>query len=238
MTTPAVPSELRLTVARTSGHLLAEQTVDTLLGLLTSAAGRMVASATGAGLTVAGPGAEPASVATTDPVVELLDALQYELGEGPCMTAWRDRTLVRVDDVATDTRWPRWAAAAAQTPLGCCLSAPLVVGNSALGAVKVYAEMPRSFTPQDEATLRIFAAQAAILLAQAESFRRAGALSENLTNLLRQRDDINRACGVLMQREGVSAEAAMTFLMSMADRDGRSVHDAAARLLRRSARPR
>jgi GAF domain-containing protein len=235
MTQPAVPGELRTVLARASGRLIADQTVDTLLRLLTSAAARMVASASGAGLTAAEPAADMMSIASTDPVVEQVDTLQYQLGEGPCLTAWRDRTLVRVDDVSTETRWPRWAEAAARTSVTSSLSAPLVVGNSALGAVKVYAAEPRSFTAEDEATLRLFAAQAAMLLAQAEAYRRAGELSDNLSTLLRQRDDINRACGVLMERESVPAESALTFLMSMAERDGRSVHETAARLLRRTS---
>ncbi len=222
-------------MARASGQHLPDQTVDTLLRLLTAAAERMVASTSGAGLTVAGPGTEILSVAATDPSVEQVDALQYELGEGPCLTAWRKRVLVRVDDLAAETRWPRWTAAAAQASVAACLSAPLVMGDSALGAVKIYAEVPDSFTAGDEATLRLFAAQAAILLSQAEAYRRAGELGDDLTVLLRQRDDINRACGVLMEREGVSAESAMTFLMSMAERDARGVHETAARLLRRSS---
>jgi GAF domain-containing protein len=235
MTLPAVPDELRPMMARASGQHLPDQTVDTLLRLLTAAAERMVASTTGAGLTVAGAGAEIVSVAATDPSVERVDALQYELDDGPCLTAWRKRVLVRVDDVAAETRWPRWTAAASRTPVAACLSAPLVMGDSALGAVKVYAGLPDSFTAGDEATLRLFAAQAAIMLSQAEAYRRAGELSENLAVTLRQRDDINRACGVLMEREGVSAESALTFLMSMAERDARSVHETAARLLRRSS---
>jgi GAF domain-containing protein len=239
MTLPPLPGELGTVLARTSGRLMADQTVDTLLSLLTSAVARMVVSASGAGLTVPGPTTEIVSIASTDPIVEQVDALQYELGEGPCLTAWRNGTLVQVADVATETRWPRWAEAAARTSVACCLSAPLVVGSSSMGAVKVYAERPGSFGEQDEATLRLFAAQAAILLSQAETYRRAGELSHNLAEQLRQRDDVNRACGMLMQREQVAAESALTFLMSMAERDGRSVHETASRLLRRTGqRPR
>ncbi|GEK23437.1 GAF and ANTAR domain-containing protein [Cellulomonas xylanilytica] len=235
MTLPAAPDELRQVVTRTSAGMITDQTVETLLRLLTSAAARIVVSAAGAGLTTVSTGSGFASVASTDPLVEELDALQYELGEGPCVTAWRDRDVIRVDDVATERRWPRWAAAAAGTPVVSSLSAPLVFGNSALGAVKVYAEHPGRFGAQEEATLRLFGAHAAILLAHAESYRRAAAVGESLPLLLQQRDDLNRACGVIMQREGVSAETAMTVLISIAERDGRSVHDAATTLLRRSA---
>lgn len=234
-TSPQDLSEaLSAVAARTSGTMLSDANIGTLLRLLTSAAERIVAGASGAGITVARAGTDVATVAATDPVVQRVDALQYELGEGPCMSAWRDRTVVRVGDVASDPRWPRWAAAAALTDVASCLSAPLVLGDATLGAVKVYATSPERFTTDDEATLRLFAAQAAILLAASDAYQRAGELGDSLRELLRQRDDISRASGVVMQREQTSAGSAFTYLMSMAERDECSVHEAATRMLRRT----
>jgi len=236
MTSPAVPEELRALVEGSSGRTMTDATVDTLLRLLTTAAQRVVATASGAGLSIMGPGSRMVSVAATDGEVEALDALQYELDEGPCLAAARDRLVVRIDDVATERRWPEWCAAAARLDLGCSLSAPLVVGDTVLGAVKVYAHRAGSFDEDDEATLRVFAAQAAILVAQGQAYARAGELGQHLGAMLRQRDDVNRACGVLMEREGVPAEAAYTYLMSLAERDGSTVHETAADLVRRAGR--
>jgi len=236
VTSPPVPDALHEVVARSSGLMMSDSTVDTLLGLLTSAAQRVIPAAAGAGITVRDPSSQVVTIASTDVEVELLDSLQYDLDEGPCLTAWRDRDVVRVDDIAAEDRWPRWCAAAAGTPVSSSLSAPLVVGDSALGAVKVYAHAPGSFSGDDEATLRVFAAQAAILVLHAQSYRRAGDLSEHLRGVLLQRDAVNRACGVIMQQEGVSAESALTYLMSMADRDRRTVHETAARVVRRAGK--
>jgi GAF domain-containing protein len=236
MAAEPVPDELRSVVERSSGRMTSDTTADTLLRLLTSVAQRIVPAAAGAGLVVAGPGpgAVSVSLAPTHGQVELLDSFQYALDEGPCLTSWRNRIVTRVDDVTTEERWPRWCAQAARTPIHCSLSAPLVVGDVALGAVKIYAEGPRAFDEHDEVTLQLVAAQAAILVAQAQAYRSAGELSEALQSTLRQRDDLNRACGMVMQRENVSVEAAMSYLMSVASRDGRSVHDVAARLVRRA----
>jgi GAF domain-containing protein len=233
MAAEPVPDELRNVVERSSGRMTSDTTADTLLRLLTSVAQRIVPAAAGAGLTVAGPGAAAVSLVPTHGQVELLDSFQYALDEGPCLTAWRNRIVTRVDDVTTEQRWPRWCAQAARTPIHCSLSAPLVVGDVAVGAVKIYGEGPRAFGEEDELTIQLVAAQAAILVSQGRAYRRAGELSEALQSTLRQRDDLNRACGMVMQRENVSVEAAMTYLMSMASRDGRSVHDIAARMIRR-----
>ncbi|WP_197030141.1 GAF and ANTAR domain-containing protein [Cellulomonas sp. URHE0023] len=217
---------------------MSDATVDTLLRLLTTAAQRVVPTASGAGLSVMGPGSRMISVAATDGEVEALDALQYELDEGPCLTATRDRVVVRIDDVTTERRWPAWCPAAAQLDLGCSLSAPLVVGDTVLGAVKVYAHTAGSFDEDDEATLRVFAAQAAVLVAHGQAYARAADLGQQLGAMLRQRDDVNRACGVVMERQGVSSETAYTYLMSLSERDGRTVHETAAQLVRRAGRAR
>jgi len=232
VTSRAVPEELRAVVERSSGTMMSDATIDTLLRLLMTAAQRVVPTASGAGLTVASPDTRIISVAATDHEVEALDALQYELDEGPCLTAWRERVVVRIDDVATERRWPAWCAVASQRGLASSLSAPLVVGDTVLGAVKVYAQTVSRFDEDDEATLRVFAAQAAVLVAHAQAYRRAGELSHNLGTLLRDRDEINRACGVIMEREGVPADAAFTFLMSLAERDRRTIHETASRLVR------
>jgi GAF domain-containing protein len=238
MTSPAVPEELRALVEGSSGSSMSDTTVDTLLRLMTTAAQRVVPTASGAGLSVMARDSGMISVAATDGEVEALDALQYQLGEGPCLTATRDRVVVRIDDVRTERRWPAWCAAAVQLHLACSLSAPLVVGDTVLGAVKVYAHRAASFREDDEATLRVFAAQAAILVAQGQAYERAGELGQQLGAMLRQRDEVNRACGVLMERERVPAEAAYTYLMSLAERDGRTVHETAANLVRRAGRVR
>jgi hypothetical protein len=45
------------------------------------------------------------------------DQLQYRLDEGPCLDAMRQHTWVVVDDMRTETRWPRFAPPAAEA--GC-----------------------------------------------------------------------------------------------------------------------
>lgn len=41
-----------------------------------------------------------------------LDALQQQIGEGPCLDACFEQLSVRIDDTATDRRWPQFSAQA------------------------------------------------------------------------------------------------------------------------------
>jgi GAF domain-containing protein len=224
-------------LARASGRMLPERTVDSVLELITSTAVQVVPAASGAGATVA-TGTAPASTASTDRLVEEADARQYQLDEGPCLTAWRERVVVRVDDLATDARWPRWAAEARGLGLRSTLSAPLVAGDRALGAMKLYSDRPYAFGADDERTLALFAAQAAVLVDAAAVFRRAGQLSPDLQESLRRREVLSQATGIVMGRDRVPAATAFAHLVALGHRDGRSVHEVAQRLVATTSRGR
>src|SRR3954447_26594604 len=167
---PAIPPQQRLPLsdelagvfARMSGLLLSEETVDTSLSLLSSLARETVPGATGAGVSVIDEGA-PRAWGATDARVREADNLQYTLDEGPCLAATASRELIRIDDLRTDGRWPRWAAAAARLGLRAAMSSPMVVGDGSLGALKVYADQPGTFDAESGQRLALFSAQAAVL---------------------------------------------------------------------------
>ncbi len=50
----------------------------------------------------------------TDPSAGRLDELQTELDDGPCLRAVWEQQTVRIPDMATESRWPHFAAAAIQ----------------------------------------------------------------------------------------------------------------------------
>jgi hypothetical protein len=100
------------TVARIKGLLLTEK-VDRAVQLLAKAIKDAVPGTVGAGVSMLDSRGRRTSSGSTDRVVEQADALQYELGEGPCLTAWAAEETVLIDDVRTDPRWPEWAAAVA-----------------------------------------------------------------------------------------------------------------------------
>src|SRR5688500_4644719 len=126
-----------------SGLLLSEETVETSLGLLSALAQETVPGSSGAGVSILDE-RRRRSAGSTDPRVRQADSLQYELDEGPCLAAAAGRELVRIDDLAEDRRWPNWAAAVTPLGLRAAMSAPMVAGNLSLGAVKVYADEPRT----------------------------------------------------------------------------------------------
>ncbi|MGY1715802.1 GAF domain-containing protein [Geodermatophilus sp. SYSU D01106] len=218
--------ELSVVFARMAGLLLSEETVATSLGLLSALVLETVPGAAGAGVSIVDEQGRR-SAGATDRRVEQADALQYELDEGPCLAAVAGRQLVRVPDLATETRWPRWAAGAARLGLTASLSAPLVAGERTLGALKVYADTPGVLDAHTERLVTMAAAQAAIPVANVQHRERARRASDELRQALAARDLVSTAKGVLMARHGISEEAALGMLVARSGGEAGTLRQAA-----------
>jgi len=118
------------------------------------------------------------------------------------------------------------------------MSAPLVAGNTSLGAIKVYADYPGTFDSRGEQLLSLFAAQAALLVTNVQSAERARRLSDGLRDAIRSRDAVNVARGILMARSNLDEETALTLLLRRAAHDGTNLADAARALVDATVRRR
>jgi GAF domain-containing protein len=230
--------ELAGVFARVSGLLLSTETVGTALKLITSLARQTVPGTAGAGITLLDPRGERVTAAATDAVVERADSLQYRLGRGPCLAAWEDRVVVRIDDLAADDRWPDWSGPTAALGLRSSLSAPLVAGSRSLGAMKVYARGPGAYGAREEHVLTLFASQAAVLLANARTAQDAERVSDRLRDGLREREVVTLAKGIIMARDGVDERAAFLALTDAARQQRTTLRQAAEQLTRSTVRRR
>ncbi|KAA0101867.1 GAF domain-containing protein [Mycolicibacterium sp. P1-18] len=185
--------ELAAVHARLSGILLTEQTMDTALQLITSLAKDTIVGSVGFGVTLMRSDGRPATSAATGEVVDTLDRLQYGLEEGPCLTAWATSTVIRIDDLTTDGRWPIWSPRAASMGMRSVLSAPMEAGGTSWGAVKVYAETTACFDERSEDLLRRFGDQAAIFVSNVQTAEATQRLGDELKETLRSRDVISVA---------------------------------------------
>ncbi|MGZ8690810.1 MAG: GAF and ANTAR domain-containing protein [Aeromicrobium sp.] len=227
----SVGDELAAVHARLSGILLTEQTVDTALRLITSLARDTLAGSCGSGVTLLRDDGRPTTSASTDPLIDTLDRLQYGLEEGPCLTAWAGSMVVRVNDLATDERWPTWSPQAVKFGVRSVLSAPMEAGGTSWGAIKVYAVSADSYDERAEDLLRRFADQAAIFVSNVHTAQSAERVGDELKDLLRTRDVIATATGIVMARKGRDRESAFRQLMSLAHSARLPLRDLAERIV-------
>lgn len=224
-------NELARVFARMSGMFLSEATVADALSTVTSLAKDTVVGSTGCGVSLLDRDGRRTTSAATDSLVEQLDDLQYQLDEGPCLTAWRERTVVRSGGQVDEQRWPSWIPRAHELGMRSFLSAPLVNGDSAMGAIKVYSNALEAFDDRQQDLLRRFAEQAAIFVGNVLTAQAAEHLSEQLKETLRFRDLMAMARGVVMARREVSADEAFRELITEAHRTRRLVRDVAAKIV-------
>lgn len=193
----------------------------------------LIPLAVGAGISVVDENGACTTVAATDPAVSAADALQFELGAGPCLRAWDTVSPQYVPDTTTDSRWPAWGRAVAEAGIRSVLSVPLVIEGQEIGALQVYAAEPHAFTDHEEHLLSLLAGPVAVLLGVDRTRRH----DDTLLDAVADRDRIERAVGVLMERRSLSEDNARTSLLDTARDQGETLAQTADHLLDNTDRP-
>ena len=166
------------------------------------------------------------SEAASGDLPRAVDALQEGLGEGPCLDAAYEHETVRVPDLANDTRWPRFSAAAAEAGALGMLSFQLYVEGDDLGALNLFARRAFAFDDESEHVGLLFAAHAAVAYSAAR--QRA-----SLTRTVVTRQLIGQAQGILMERHKVTPEQAFSMLVRVSQHRNGKLRDVAEQLVLR-----
>lgn len=166
---------------------------------------------TGAGLMLMGGGVSRGSVATTDEVSTLIEDLQFALGEGPCIDAYRQNCPVLEPDLVNPGT-PRWiaftppvVAAGARAVFGF----PLQVGAARLGALNLYSATPGALTEDQHADALVMASLAAEALLLMQSNAPAGDLAAELEVGTNFHYAVHQASGMVAVQLNVTLAQAM-----------------------------
>jgi len=103
-----------------------------------------VTGMSGAGIMLLAGDLPRGSLCTTNMVSALIEDLEYALGEGPGVDAYRLDGPVLEPDLADprSPRWPAFAGPALDTGVRAVFGFPLRVGAVRLGALKIYRDQP------------------------------------------------------------------------------------------------
>lgn len=229
-----LPAELCAVLSQMGAVVLAPESVNTIVTLVTALAAQTIPGTAGAGVTLIDDRGTR-TVAASDPLVEQADLLQYQLDSGPCLTAWRDQVPVRAGDLHIEARWPRWTARASALGVRAMISVPLTAAGASLGAIKVYSNHPNAYDEREEEVLSLFAQQAAVLLVNTQALADARQLSNDLSQALANRDIIGQAKGVLIAQGAADGPTAFAMLVSASQRSHTKLHDVARQLVQSAA---
>ncbi|HEY2192877.1 MAG TPA: ANTAR domain-containing protein [Actinomycetospora sp.] len=171
------------------------------------------------------------SRAGTDPVIEELERLGADLGEGPVLAAGTHATSATAAVTALDSdashRWPRWVAAARAAGFASTLAMALPVEAGKRPTVLTfYGARADGFGQTDVEAAQTFAAPIAVTL---QAIDRA----ESLQRAVASRDVIGQAKGMLMERHGLTAAAAFDRLVRISQQSNVRLVDVATWLVGR-----
>jgi diguanylate cyclase (GGDEF)-like protein len=146
----------------------------------------------GAGVTLISPTEGPHHVAASDAVALRFETLQTELGQGPCLDAYRTGTATLIPDLAAVERLSLFARRGAADSLRAVFAFPLRHGNVRLGTLDLYrtetgdldpASMEVAQTLADVAAAYLINAQARADLVDLSLRSREEAMHDALTGL-------------------------------------------------------
>lgn len=165
------------------------------------------------------------TVALTDGLAREGDDRQYELGEGPCLTAVRDAEIVWVPDLADDPRWPRWAPWAVENlGIRSMLCIQLYTSADKHGALNLYSQERDGFPLADHPVATMFATVAAMALVSART-------TEQLESALHTRNIIGQAQGIIMERYAVGSDQAFAVLSRVSQETNMKLNLVAAQVV-------
>lgn len=213
--------------------------LDTVLARISSLSVATVEGCDFAGVSLVEPHAIR-TVGETADIVRELDIMQYEMGEGPCVSAIEEAdkaSMFEIECMSEDSRWPNFSARAAEMGVNSLLAYTLGVREmGVLGALNLYARLPRAFCPRD-GQVAVLAAHAAVALANARGLEEAAKRVRELEQGIASRDIIGQAKGILMEREHCTDEEAFNILTRVSQHLNRKLRDVAQDVIN-SSRPR
>jgi GAF domain-containing protein len=176
-------------------------------------------------LTIRTPRRGHRTLASSDPVAEQADELQYDLGEGPCVQVADTGGWLRSGDVGTDVRFPVWGPRAATIGVGSLLSVAVTERDEPVGALNAYSGEPGAFVERDVVDVAlVYAAHATTALASA---RRATTLRAAVSS----RHVIGMAQGIAMERYDIDQQQSFELLRRLSSTTNVKLRDVARQIV-------
>lgn len=171
------------------------------------------------------------TVTSSSPQAEALDELQNGFADGPCLTAVRDHTAVRVGDVRDDPRWPDFHAAAADQGVRSVLGIPFELRGDAQAGLNLYSARPHDFGPEMIEMIRHEVHHASSALRLAVRLARHRDAEHDLHAAMASRTVIDLAVGIIMGQNRCSREDAVGILKAASSHRNLKLRDLAADLV-------
>jgi GAF domain-containing protein len=171
-------------------------------------------------------GREVTTYGDTDQRVLPIDQQQYDSRRGPCVDALGG-SIEYFNGEDIKPGWRQVAEAAAEAGIYSILSFPLQNREEVIGALNFYSPERDALRPGQREEGSLFAAHAAVTLANTKELLQRGEKAEQLEEALHTRTLIGQATGLLMAQEGMTSEEAFQKLVSVSQHANLKLRDIA-----------
>ncbi len=222
-------------------RILARLAGETPPGTETRRLGEVCADVTGmngAGIMLMSGDVSLGSVCTTNEVSDLIEQLQFGLGEGPCVDAYLQDRPVLEPDLAKPSapRWPAFAGPAVEAGVRAIFGFPLHVGAVRLGALNLYRDQPGPLTDEQYADALVMADVAADALIVLQADAPPGELATELEAAADFQYVVHQASGMVAAQLDVSVGQALIRLRAHAFGNDWALADVAQDVVARKLR--
>ena len=197
-----------------------------------------VTAMSGAGIMLMAADVPQGSLCTSNDMSDLIEQLQYSLGEGPCVDAYnQDWPVLEPDLVHPETpRWLAFAPAAVAGGVRAVFGFPLQVGSVRLGALNLCREQAGSLSDEQHADARVMADIAAQAVLVMQGNQPSGELAAELGAGADFHYVVHQASGMVAAQLEVSVREALVRLRAYAFGNDRSLTDVAKAVVDRTLR--
>lgn len=225
------PEELLESMSSLAQLVLADEDVSSTVDRIVLLAVHAIDGAEHCSISLARDG-EITTVASTSEIGNAIDRLQYETGEGPCLSSIEQHATFCMAEMDKDETWPAFSKrAAAESGIRSMLSFVLALRSDAVGAVNLMSSHVDAFDDDDVATGSIFASHAAISLANALTHEADRTRIRQLEAGMESRQMIGQAVGIVMSAKQVDPDEAFAILTRISQNSNLKIRDIAARLI-------
>jgi transcriptional regulator with GAF, ATPase, and Fis domain len=198
------------------------------LQMLADHVAELVPDAT-AGMLLADPQGRLHYTAASDETTKLLELLQLEKQDGPCVDAFHQgEPVINIDLQTATERWPHFAPHASTAGFRSVYAFPLQLRDHPIGALGVFGTTLGGFDDTDLHIVQSLADVATISLLYHRSIKHAEGLAQQLQTALNSRILIEQAKGAIAHAHKISADQAFTLLRAYARRTNQRLKDVAS----------
>lgn len=156
-------------------------------------------------------------VAASSEDSRLLELVQLQNSEGPCLDCYRTGAPVHCADLTiADGRWPRFAPTARGMGFNAVHALPMRLRDTVIGALNLFSVTPQPLAPDRIELGQALADVATIGIVHERTVRQYEVVTEQLQAALNSRIRIEQAKGVLAERMAVSVDEAFHMLRTHA----------------------